>query len=310
MILVVGLSPAWQRTLCFERLQPGQVNRARRVTETASGKGVNVARVATALGAPVRLLTVAGGPRGQQLVEALRAERIDARVVRVASQTRLCQTLLSGGRATELVEESGRLTARELARVRALFRQQLRRARLVVLTGTVPPGCGEDFYARLAREARARRVPVLVDAQRRQLMNALRARPFLVRVNRQELAAGWRGKPAEMLGRGVQALVVSDGANPVRVWSVAGSWAVVPPRVKVVNPIGSGDAMLAGIAVALWRGAGLAEAVRLGVACAVANVLTERPGQVRLLEVKRIFRRLAGFRAASVTSDISSTRCC
>ena len=72
MILVVGLSPAWQRTLQFEKLIPGKVNRAKRVRETASGKGVNVARVASILGAKIRLLTVASGHRGE-LLEPRRA---------------------------------------------------------------------------------------------------------------------------------------------------------------------------------------------------------------------------------------------
>ena len=72
MILVVGLSPAWQRTLTFEQLTPGRVNRANHVSETASGKGVNVARVASILGADVRLLTVAGGTRGRLLKAQLR----------------------------------------------------------------------------------------------------------------------------------------------------------------------------------------------------------------------------------------------
>ena len=64
MILVVGLSPAWQRTLAFEKIVSGRVNRATHVDEVASGKGVNVARVASILGVDVRLLTVAGGDRG------------------------------------------------------------------------------------------------------------------------------------------------------------------------------------------------------------------------------------------------------
>gem|GEM_PF-3500859 len=44
MILVVSLSPAWQRTRECPRLALGAVNRAVRVTKTASDKGVNVAR--------------------------------------------------------------------------------------------------------------------------------------------------------------------------------------------------------------------------------------------------------------------------
>jgi len=94
MILVVGLSPAWQRTLVFEEIIPGKVNRATGLTETASGKGVNVARVASILGADVKLLTIAGGRRGQLLKAQLKRQGLNARVVSVNAETRICQTLL------------------------------------------------------------------------------------------------------------------------------------------------------------------------------------------------------------------------
>lgn len=280
MILVVGLSPAWQRTLKFKSLRIGEVNRAKHVTETASGKGVNVARVARALGADVRLLTVAGGEQGQLLARELPW----ARVVPVKAETRICQTILAGN-ATELVEESGPLQREEVGRMRRAFTDELRRATLVVLTGTLPRGCGDTFYVRLINAAHQRGVRVLVDAQAQVLANALKARPFLVRVNRAELAAVKRHRGAEWL-------VVSDGAGRIEVTSDGERWSVKPPRVKAVNPVGSGDAMMAGIACALSLGEPVIQAVRLGVACGAANALTATPGTVRHADVQKLLRQM------------------
>ncbi len=273
MILVVGLSPAWQRTLEFDTLVPGKVNRAVRVSEMASGKGVNVARVARQLGAEVRLLTVAGGCRGRQLMAGLPP----AVVVRVKAETRICQTLIAGGVITELVEEAGPLSRKEVASVLRHFDRQQARARLIVLSGSVPAGCGDDFYARLIRRAR---VPVLVDAHGRQLSQAMAARPLVVKVNRDEFR--------ECVG--AQWVVISDGARPVEVRHGRERFTVTPPRVKAVNTIGCGDAMMAGMAVALARGEAMPEAVRLGVACGAANALTPQPGFVHAADVKRLLR--------------------
>jgi fructose-1-phosphate kinase PfkB-like protein len=280
MILVVGLSPAWQRTLEFDSIQLGEVNRAKRVSETASGKGVNVARVARQLGARVRLLTVAGGERGKLLA----CELPWARVVPVKAETRICQTILTGN-ATELVEEAGPLGREEVSRVLRAFADELRRATLVVLTGTVPGGCGDTFYARLITTAQRRGVRVLVDAQGQLLVNAFKARPFLVRVNRVELAVARRR-------RGSEWLVVSDGTGRIEVASDEGRWSLKPPRVKVVNPVGSGDAMLAGIACGLHRGRPMIEAIRLGVACGAANALTPLPGFVRSADFEKLLRQV------------------
>lgn len=305
MILVVGLSPAWQRTLEYERFFVGKVNRARRVSETASGKGVNVARVAQRLGAKVRLLTVAGGHRGRLLEKSLREQGVDARIIRVTAETRICQTLLAKRFATtELVEESGALTKNELREVFSHFEKEVRRAKLVVLSGTVPRGCEDDFYARLVRAANRRGIPVLVDTQRVQLMNAVREGPLMVKINRDELAAatgvrcdetqGLRAAVRRLAECGAQWIVVTHGSDAAYVFPKAGlkGWEFKPPRVEARNPIGSGDAMLAGIACALEQGKTMLEAVRLGVACGAANAMTVLPGNVKTGDVKRLLSRV------------------
>jgi tagatose 6-phosphate kinase len=290
MILVVGLSSVWQRTLFFDALQTGEVNRVKKVVETASGKGVNVARVAATLGADVRVLTVAGGQRGKLFRQALRNDSVDAVVVPVRGETRVCQTLIAGGVVTELVEESPALRRSEVKAVVRAFERELKRARLVVLSGTVPAGCGEKFYARLARLARRRGVPVVVDTQGKQLMNVVREKPALVKVNRKELAAatGKRDVASGVRQLGIECAVISAGARPVGVFEGEKQWTVQPPRVEAVNPIGSGDSMLAGMSAVLWGGGNVREAVRWGLACGAANALTETSGVVHLADVRHL----------------------
>jgi tagatose 6-phosphate kinase len=297
MILVVGLSAVWQRTLFFDfPVRLGEVNRARRVVETASGKGVNVARVATTLGAKARVLTVAGGARGEMFRRALRADGVSARIVPVGGETRLCQTIVGGGTVTELVEESAALSEAEVATVMRAFAEELRGARMLVLSGTVPRGCGDDFCAELARAARARGVTVVADTQRAQLMGVVREQPVLVKVNRAELAAatGKGGVVAgvrELMRLGARRAAISNGAKSACGFDGDARCEVTPPRVEALNPIGSGDSMLAGMIVELLRGRTLEQALRFGVACGAANALTETSGVVRMRDVRRLLRQ-------------------
>lgn len=305
MILIVGLSSAWQRTVEFDGFQLGEVNRATRVTESAAGKGTNCARVANQIGEKARLLTVAGGARGDLLECSLKQQGIHARIVRVGAETRLCQTLLAAGKATELVEEPGALMPSEVEEVLSQYRSQLHRASLVVLIGTVPPGCGADFYARLIREATQRSIRTLVDAQGKLLVNAIGEKPFLVRINRRELEAATRIRCDGPMGTypavrklkklGAQWIVLSNGPKSVFVSQPgpsAGGWGWNPPRVQAVNPVGSGDAMLGGIACGLARGESMLEAVHLGTACGAANAMTPTAGNVRPADVQALLRRL------------------
>ena len=297
MILVVGLSAVWQRTLFFDEVRLGEVNRATRVVETASGKGVNVARVATTLGLPARVLTVAGGRRGELFRRALPADGVSARIVPVRGETRLCQTLVAGNAVTELVEEAAALRPVEVRAVLAAFAEELRRATMLVLSGTVPRGCGDDFCARLAAAARECEVPVVVDTQRAQLLGAVRHGPVLVKINQAELATATgqggvvRGV-RELRRLGATRVVISHGAKAARGFDGKEQWAVQPPRLVAVNPIGSGDAMLAGIIAGLVRGEDLREALRFGVACGAANALTETSGVIRTADVERLLREV------------------
>jgi tagatose 6-phosphate kinase len=235
------------------------------------------------------LLTVLGGAKGKLHARSMKSQGLSVHIVPVQSETRTCQTLLSGGVATELVEETKSLTKVEIGDVRRAFRHEIGAAKIVALTGTVPPSCGEDFYAELVAHARRLGVAVLVDAQGEQLRNAINKKPFLVRINRTELAAlsGRRQALSDadvyrearrLIQRGVEWVVVSHGAKETLAVTEGAAWIFAPPAVAAVNPIGSGDAMLAGIVCGLWRGQSVADAIRLGVACGCANALTLTAG--------------------------------
>ncbi|MSR64549.1 MAG: hypothetical protein EXS18_02070 [Verrucomicrobiae bacterium] len=298
MILVVGLSPAWQRALWFDSVRTGHVNRARRIVENTAGKGPNVARIVRQLGHRSRLLTVAGGHHGKLIQRALAADGVDARIIRVVAETRICQTLISPQGFTELVEEARSLSRGEVAKLMTVFDQEIRRAKMLVLMGTVPPGCGDDFLARLTRKATHLGLPVLIDTQTKQLVNAIREKPFLVRLTSHELAeatglscgsAGAVRTAARALCKmGARWVVVSSGPGRVVAVGKSETWTAMPPKIKAVNPIGSGDAMMTGIAVSLLRGQPMIAALRFGVACGTANALTAAAGMVHRSDVRRL----------------------
>ena len=58
--------------------------------------------------------------------------------------------------------------------------------------------------------------------------------------------------------------------------------------IEAVNPVGSGDAVTAGIAVELARGRALTDAVVTGMACGAANALNLISGCLRPDDVARL----------------------
>jgi tagatose 6-phosphate kinase len=138
----------------------------------------------------------------------------------------------------------------------------------------------------------------VVDAQGAALIEALRARPALVKPNRPELAAtlgrelkdetAVRSAMQELCERGAQRVVVTAGKEPALAFDGRSWWRVTPPRVGAVNPIGSGDAFTAGLVWRLLRGENLGEACRWASAVGTANALTMLAGEVRRNDVEQL----------------------
>ncbi len=293
MILAAGLTPAWQQIMRFERLRPGEVNRARAVHWCASGKNVNVGLALAALEAEARTLSPLGGWSGRAIADEVRSGRWTAS----RAPTRVCTTLLdeAAGTATELVENAAPLTEDELAEFVAAYREEAARAEMVVLTGSLPQGTPATFYRDLLRETPC---PAVLDVRGPELLAALECRPRVVKPNREELRLTLPERPSlqaamrELRQRGAGAVVVTEGKNAVWVAEADQFWQLTPPVVEpMVNPIGCGDCLAAGLALGLSRGLPLIEAVRLGMGAAADNVtqlLPARlePGRVRGWQAK------------------------
>ena len=295
VILCVGLTPTVQRTQHFASLTLGEVNRASETVTTASGKAVNVARVLDTLGALVCLVQPLGGDSGRYVHKNLPFSQ-EIVWAEDDAPTRTCCTLLEsspviggGGGVTELVEEASALSEADRERLVACVRGKLSLAltTALALSGSLPPGTAPDFYARLCA---ASPTPVMLDAQKEPLRLALVERPYLVKPNRQEAIVALQ-LPADtsalacaqaLCEAGAQNALVSEGkAGAILLTAENSAWRILPPKIVARNPIGSGDALMAGVLFSHFiQRATLLESVRFGTACAAANCLTLTSGVV------------------------------
>lgn len=305
MIVAAGLTPAWQHILRFARLQVGEVNRAVEAHWCASGKVFNVGIALAHLGAECRAIS----PLGADVAERVRAEfasfGLQASLLEQPEPTRVCTTLLDDatGAVTELVENARPLRAEVLQEFRKEIGEHAFAAGfvtpsaaeavpVVVLSGSLPAGTEPTFYGELMKELlKYFAGHVVLDARGPELAAALSWRPMFVKPNREELAhtlgrpldddqallAGMR----ELVELGAQWVVVTEGARAVWVASAEAAYRLAPLRVaKVVNPIGCGDCLAAGLAWGLSLGRQPVDCVRIGIACAAQNAAALLPGRL------------------------------
>jgi len=286
--------------MIFRQLVLDSVNRAVSTIDGAAGKAVNVAKVLKALGEEPLVTGFLGGDRGEEIRKILDSKAVGHEFINVPARTRLCTTLLdqAAGTQTELVEESQAVADEDYEKLRAIVSRRVVGCRAAVISGTLTPGGPVSFYFECVRKAHAAGALSVVDAQGAAVMEALKARPGLVKPNRAELAATvGRALPnegdvlramRELCEGGAQRIIITAGKEPALAYDGKSFWRIHSPRIQAVNPIGSGDSFTAGLVWRLLKGESLGEACRWGAASGAANALSLMAGEVELDEVEKL----------------------
>ena len=316
-VICVCLSPGFQRSVIIDSLIPGEVNRLKSVTVDAAGKGVNVCRVLQRLGIDAFCLAQ-GGSNADELMSLARLEALNLRLIPSSGRLRTCTSIVetsmvTGSRVTELVEPSSPVDESCVNTMTQTVQAMLPSATALVFAGSMAPG----YPARLASMARKSGVPVLLDVQGPVPLDTLAARPAVVKINLAEFAATFlpgRFSGGEHGGVLAEALVSADIMNAVSEVSrdhatsfvlTRGAESILLARdgevrsrpvpalaaEQIINPIGSGDAFLAGMLAQLLTSCSnpdwdnlpleaLEKAIGLATACAQSNARTVRPGLI------------------------------
>ena len=80
--------------------------------------------------------------------------------------------------------------------------------------------------------------------------------------------------------RGARCTIITDGPGAVQAKLDGRHYRALPPTIAAVNPIGSGDCLMAGITDAWLSRLDPEPTLRHGIACAVANALVWDAGAV------------------------------
>jgi 1-phosphofructokinase len=302
MIITVTPNPSIDRTVTLTTpLTRGAVHRVHSVTSEPGGKGVNVARALTLAGLDAEAVLPA--PAGDPLLSALQASGVSFRSVPVTGPSAAVRTNVaiteSDGTTTKLNERGAVLDA---AAVEALTRAVVDRAdgaQWVVMSGSLPPGVPDRWYADVVALLAPLGCRVAVDTSDRPLAELAeafgRAAPDLIKPNSEELASITGTSAAELeaavarddfgpvvdaarrlLDRGAHAVLATLGAAGAVLVDASSSWLATPPPIVPRSTVGAGDSSLAGYVRADVAGADAPE--RLQMAVAYGSAAAALPG--------------------------------
>lgn len=295
MILSVTLNACLDKTLTVAPWRPGENIRGRAVRESVGGKGNNVARALTRLGRTARPVTLLGGAVGTRCLELLRSrDGLDPIVIPTESVTREILTVRTEGTAeqTAFFDPNPTITTAEAEALYRMVEAALdgENVELLALSGSSPSESTHHLYSDLIALARSRTLPVLLDTYGPALDAIWGFWPDVQQLNRRE-AAGHLGASdpddEAVFGlldgwarHGVQVGIVTNGEHPALVQARGERYRVIPPSIEAVNPIGSGDCLLAGLADGWLSGLETEALLRHGIGCAVANAAVWDAGAI------------------------------
>ncbi|GGN08951.1 1-phosphofructokinase [Halarchaeum nitratireducens] len=271
MILTVTPNPALDYTVALdEPLDSGAVVRTSGARVDAGGKGINVSQYLRALGSETAASGFLGDPFGRVLADELDDAGLETAFVTVDESTRLNQTILAPDGEYKINQDGPRVSERAvedlLARVRELAPPSL------VVGGSLPPGVRAADVDRLAA---AGDWATTVDVGG-EMLAELESEYALCKPNREELAAATGMATASvddciaaaeaLRETGYERVIASLGGDGAVLVGPRGAFVADALDVDVVDTVGAGDSLLAGVLAAYDDGADDATALAQGVA--------------------------------------------
>jgi 1-phosphofructokinase family hexose kinase len=283
MIYTLTLNPAVDRELTVPAMEFDSVLRASEARIDYGGKGFNVSRLLRGMNEPSTAVGFLGGNAGELLEKGLRSLGIGTDFVWVSDETRTNVSIVTQAHDHYIkVNEKGPLVdASKQQELLAKIDSLAKSGDWWVLAGSLPPGVGNDIYARVLHVLNKHEAYAILDTSGESLKLGCAEKPYLVKPNAEEahvltglpvetpseIAAG----AAEIRRMGAQNVVISMGKAGALLHTAEGTWLAHSPKIQEKNPIGAGDSMVGGLVWALTQGIPLKESLGWGVASGAAT---------------------------------------
>lgn len=305
MILTITLNPSVDIAYQLDTFHLDTVNRVENVQKTAGGKGLNVTRVLKQIGEDVVATGFIGGEIGSYVKKQLTRNDIKNSFVEIGSETRNCIAVLHDGKQTEILEQGPTIQEHEALNFIEHLEIILNNVDVVVISGSLPKGLASNYYVEIVELCKKCGVAVVLDCSGEALKKVLESqqKPTVIKPNTEELSQligkevtddiqELKSVLSGQLFQGIDWIVVSLGAKGAFAKHKDKFYRVRIPKIKVVNPVGSGDSTVAGIAAGLVHALPEAELLKNANVLGMLNAQEEQTGYVNLVHSESLYSQI------------------
>ncbi|WP_379133898.1 1-phosphofructokinase family hexose kinase [Paenibacillus sp. sgz500958] len=302
MIVTLTVNPSVDASTSIGQVVPDHKLRCREASYKPGGGGVNVSRAIHRLGGDSLALYTSGGLHGQLLHQMLEKEGVRHEPIPIQGQTRENLIVLD-----ESTKQQFRFDMPGPSFIESDWEQCLEQLSAltvqptyIVASGSLPPGCPVDFYARVVKVAAKWGARVIVDTSGEALQQAADAGVYLLKPNSRELEEltgttindheGVKQAALKLIEDGrTEVVVASLGSEGALLITKEGTEFIEAPKVNAVSVVGAGDSLVAGVVFSLESGRPLRSAVSFGVAAGAAAVMNPERELCKREDTERLF---------------------
>lgn len=305
-ILTVTLNPSVDISYPLQHLVIDNVNRVEKASKTAGGKGLNVARVIKQMKTDVITTGFLGGTIGQYISQQLEAKQISEQFMSINQESRNCIAILhDNGKQTEILENGPTISQEDANNFLKHFNNLLNQVNIVTISGSLPAGLEANYYSQLITLARAKNIPVLLDSSGDSLKKSIQAniKPNLIKPNQEEISQLVKQpinnnkqlsnilKNSPLLSD-IDWIVVSLGADGALAKVNDDIFEVRIPKINVVNPVGSGDSTVAGLAIGFYNKLSPEDTLKMAMTTGMLNTMETQTGYINYNNCQEYFSKV------------------
>jgi 1-phosphofructokinase family hexose kinase len=257
-----------------------------------AGKGLNVSRIIGQLGEEVCLTGLLPEYSEKQVTSFCEIHAISHHFYTIPGAIRLNTTINDKKNAlsTHFSSVASTVSSRIQHEYTRFIEPKMQTGDYWCLSGSLPKGIHDNYYGTLISLCNEKGGRTLLDTRAAALQHGVRSKPLIIKPNLNELEEFFdepiKGvhhialKGKRLLDMGVSYIFISLGEDGMIALHKNDCLLCSPPHVEVRDTVGCGDAVVAGVTVALKRQFSFNETCRMAVACGTAKAMLSGPGSI------------------------------
>jgi 1-phosphofructokinase family hexose kinase len=306
MIVTVTTNPMLDKTIYLDDFSTGKIWRSNKVENVAGGKGINVSFQLKHLGIESIATGFLGGETGKHIKRLVDLQGVKNDFTLIKDSTRIGFTVLNEQNLeqTSVFEPGHKVTRIEIQDLISKIIKHVKKSKWLVFSGSVPHSNLKNIFKDIALQVIKNNpgIRIALDSYGEEFVAGLKIKPFIAKQNKNEFEKTFNlqlnseqeyiDALSRFLGRHSDMALITNGDKFAYYYYDKSCYKVIPPKIKVINPIGSGDCMLAGLIYGFLNNLDIIDTIKYSIAAAAVNASKWEIARCSIREIKSLMKSM------------------